>query len=121
MFVVKWLMLKQGDWRFCWCQYRRVDLNALLSLKFWGNCAVLQQKMFLAQLRRKARSRQVVTMMYGTGIGVVSSLAGIGGGSMSVPFLNKHGIKMRKAVGSHPYVAAIAISGMIGFIFTWLK
>ncbi len=63
-----------------------------------------------------------VTMMYGTGIGVVSSLAGIGGGSLSVPFLNKHGVEMRKAVGSSSVCGCIiAISGMIGFILHGYK
>ncbi|WP_159308730.1 sulfite exporter TauE/SafE family protein, partial [Klebsiella pneumoniae] len=50
-------------------------------------------------------------------IGVISSLAGIGGGSLSVPFLNRHGIEMKKAIGSSSVCGfAIAISGMIGFI-----
>ena len=54
---------------------------------------------------------------YGTGIGVISSLAGIGGGSLSVPFLNRHGVEMRKAVGSSSVCGCvIAISGMLGFI-----
>lgn len=58
------------------------------------------------------------TMMYGGGIGVVSSLAGIGGGSLSVPFLNHHGVEMRKAVGSSSVCGCvIAISGMLGFIW----
>ncbi len=57
-------------------------------------------------------------MMYGGGIGVVSSLAGIGGGSLSVPFLNHHGVEMRKAVGSSSVCGCvIAISGMLGFIW----
>ncbi|MGC9461869.1 sulfite exporter TauE/SafE family protein, partial [Vibrio genomosp. F10] len=42
---------------------------------------------------------------------------GIGGGSLSVPFLSRHGIEMRKAVGSSSVCGCmIAISGMIGFI-----
>lgn len=63
-----------------------------------------------------------VTMIYGTGIGVVSSLAGIGGGSLSVPFLNRHGIEMRKAVGSSSVCGCmIAIAGMLGFILHGYK
>lgn len=48
---------------------------------------------------------------------MVSSLAGIGGGSLSVPFLNRHGVEMRKAVGSSSVCGCfIAMAGMIGFI-----
>ncbi|OAN14159.1 hypothetical protein A3K86_11270 [Photobacterium jeanii] len=50
-------------------------------------------------------------------IGVVSSLAGIGGGSLTVPYLNWHGLEMRRAIGSASLVGAIiAIAGMVGFI-----
>ncbi|MGF1722228.1 sulfite exporter TauE/SafE family protein [Vibrio kyushuensis] len=58
-----------------------------------------------------------VTLLCGSCIGVVSSLAGIGGGSLSVPFLSRYGVQMRKAVGSSSVCGCmIAISGMTGFI-----
>ncbi|KOO09785.1 hypothetical protein AKJ18_37595, partial [Vibrio xuii] len=54
--------------------------------------------------------------------GMVSSLAGIGGGSLSVPFLNRHGIEMRRAVGSSSVCGCfIAMSGMLGFILNGYK
>ncbi|MGF1693455.1 sulfite exporter TauE/SafE family protein [Photobacterium kagoshimensis] len=50
-------------------------------------------------------------------IGVVSSLAGIGGGSLTVPYLNWHGLEMRRAIGSASLAGAIiAVAGMLGFI-----
>lgn len=50
-------------------------------------------------------------------IGIISSLAGIGGGSLTVPYLSFHGIEMRKAIGSSSLCGTlIALSGMIGFI-----
>ncbi|KLV00769.1 sulfite exporter TauE/SafE family protein [Photobacterium aphoticum] len=50
-------------------------------------------------------------------IGVLSSLAGIGGGSLTVPFLNWHGVEMRRAIGCASFAGAmIAVAGMIGFI-----
>lgn len=50
-------------------------------------------------------------------IGVISSLAGIGGGSLTVPYLNFHGVEMRKAIGSSSLCGMlIAMAGMIGFI-----
>ena len=51
-------------------------------------------------------------------IGLLSSLAGIGGGSLTVPYLSYFGVEMRRAIGSASLVGfLIAISGMIGFIF----
>lgn len=53
----------------------------------------------------------------GAVIGVISSLAGIGGGSLTVPYLSWHGVEMRKAIGCASFAGAmIAIAGMIGFI-----
>lgn len=55
-------------------------------------------------------------------IGVFSSLAGIGGGSLTVPYLNHHGIEMRKAIGTASLCGMIlAVFAMIGFIFFGLS
>lgn len=57
--------------------------------------------------------------LFGSGglIGVVSSLAGIGGGSLTVPYLSWHGVEMRRAIGCASFSGAlIAIAGMAGFI-----
>ncbi|CAM4247352.1 sulfite exporter TauE/SafE family protein [Vibrio agarivorans] len=59
------------------------------------------------------------TLATGSAIGVVSSLAGIGGGSLSVPFLNRHGVEMRRAVGSSSVCGCVlAIAGMLGFVLS---
>jgi uncharacterized membrane protein YfcA len=80
-------------------------------------CLALQMLLSIKSQAQKAMPSNVVTSLYGTGIGVISSLAGIGGGSLSVPFLSKHGVEMRKAVGSSSVCGFfIAISGMTGFI-----
>jgi len=53
----------------------------------------------------------------GTGIGAVSSLVGIGGGSMSVPFLAWCNISMHNAIGTSAAIGfPIALFGSIGFI-----
>ncbi|MGF1725954.1 sulfite exporter TauE/SafE family protein [Photobacterium nomapromontoriensis] len=50
-------------------------------------------------------------------IGMVSSLAGIGGGSLTVPYLSWHGVEMRRAIGCASFSGAlIAIAGMFGFM-----
>ncbi|TCT20697.1 sulfite exporter TauE/SafE family protein [Thiobaca trueperi] len=53
----------------------------------------------------------------GGGIGMLSALVGIGGGTLTVPFLNGRGIDMRQAVGTSAACGLpIAIAGAIGFM-----
>jgi hypothetical protein len=55
----------------------------------------------------------------GTSIGIVSSLMGVGGGSMSVPFLTWCNMSIRKAVATSSAIGfPIAVSGTLGFIVT---
>lgn len=55
----------------------------------------------------------------GTLIGSASSLIGIGGGSLTVPFLNWCSVSMRQAVGTAAACGVpIAWAGMLGFIVT---
>ncbi len=77
----------------------------------------IQMLFSIKSTNQKSMPSPTGTVGWGTGIGVVSSLAGIGGGSLSVPFLNRHGVEMRKAVGSSSVCGSVlAFSGMIGFI-----
>ncbi len=51
-------------------------------------------------------------------IGGVSSLVGLGGGSMSVPFLRWSGVEMRHAVGTSAAISwPIAVAGTLGFFY----
>jgi uncharacterized membrane protein YfcA len=62
--------------------------------------------------------------MFGAGsvIGAISAVVGIGGGTMTVPFLVWCNIVMRKAVATSSACGLpIAIAGAIGFIFTGWK
>lgn len=55
----------------------------------------------------------------GTGIGFISSLVGIGGGTLTVPFLNWCNVKMQQAVATSSACGLpIAVAGCIGFIVT---
>lgn len=57
--------------------------------------------------------------MFGAGnvIGLVSSLVGIGGGTLSVPFMVWHNIPMHQAIGTSAAIGfPIAVSGTIGYI-----
>jgi len=52
----------------------------------------------------------------GTGIGLASSIFGIGGGSLTVPFLNWSGLSMRQSVGTSAACGLpIALAGAAGF------
>ncbi len=54
----------------------------------------------------------------GCGIGTISSILGIGGGSLTVPYLSWKGIGIKTAVGSSVSAAiVIAISSTIGYIY----
>ena len=59
-----------------------------------------------------------VQIAAGGGIGVASAIFGIGGGSLTVPFLNRCGIVMQKAVATSAACGLpIAIAGALGFMF----
>ena len=58
----------------------------------------------------------------GGGIGVASAIFGIGGGSLTVPYLNRNGVVMQKAVATSAACGLpIAIAGAIGFMFFGAK
>ncbi|EDM56162.1 choline dehydrogenase, partial [Vibrio parahaemolyticus AQ3810] len=101
MFVVKWLMPGVVIGGFVGANIAEWIPTHYLPKVFGVIVLCLAVQMFrsIKVKSEKPMPSSPVTMMYGTGIGVVSSLAGIGGGSLSVPFLNKHGVEMRKAVG----------------------
>ncbi|MDO6704783.1 sulfite exporter TauE/SafE family protein [Photobacterium sp. 1_MG-2023] len=53
----------------------------------------------------------------GSVIGLIASLAGIGGGSLTVPYLSWYGVEMRRAIGTAAFCGSIiAVAGMIGFM-----
>ncbi len=60
----------------------------------------------------------VATLGMGTLIGGVSSLVGIGGGSLSVPFLVRSNQSMHSAVGTSAAIGfPIAVAGTLGYVF----
>ncbi len=55
----------------------------------------------------------------GVGIGGFSALVGIGGGTLTVPFLSRCGVVMQKAVGTSAACGMpIAFAGALGFVLT---
>lgn len=55
----------------------------------------------------------------GGAIGIVSALVGIGGGSLSVPFLSWCNVKLHEAIGTSAALGLpIALAGLVGFAVT---
>ncbi len=119
MFVVKWLMPGVVVGGFLGANIAEWIPSQYLP-KVFGIivlCLAIQMLFSIRNQSNKTMPSGGNTIAIGAGIGMVSSLAGIGGGSLSVPFLNRHGIEMRKAVGSSSVCGCfIAVSGMLGFI-----
>ncbi|MDX1303307.1 sulfite exporter TauE/SafE family protein [Photobacterium sp.] len=77
----------------------------------------VQMLVSMRMTRRRELPGSVACACSGGMIGVISSLAGIGGGSLTVPYLSWHGVEMRCAIGSASLSGAIiAVAGMTGFI-----
>jgi uncharacterized membrane protein YfcA len=65
------------------------------------------------QVRRAGTPELIAT---GSGIGILSALVGIGGGSLTVPYLLALGIKMHRAVGTSAAIGfPIAVAGAAGY------
>ncbi|MBY6197157.1 sulfite exporter TauE/SafE family protein [Vibrio hangzhouensis] len=119
LFVIKWLMPGVVIGGFAGSNIAEWIPFQYLPRVFALIVLALAVQMFLSLKYQSTRQlpSPFKTTCYGAGIGMISSLAGIGGGSMSVPFLSKHGVEMRKAVGSSSVCGCvIAMSGMLGFI-----
>lgn len=69
---------------------------------------------------RRLPGRLGMTLV-GTGIGGISSLASVGGGVMSVPFMLMHNIPLKQAIGTSAALGfPIALGGTLGYVFTGL-
>jgi len=69
---------------------------------------------------RQLPGRAGLTLV-GSGIGAISSLVSIGGGTLSVPFMVWHNIPFRRAIGTSAALGfPIALGGTIGYVATGL-
>lgn len=69
--------------------------------------------------RRKPPVRRGEGIVVGTGIGVVSAIVGVGGGTLTVPYLLRTGETMHRAVASSAACGLpIAMAGAVGFMVT---
>jgi uncharacterized membrane protein YfcA len=119
LFVVKWLIPGVVSGGFLGAYVAELVPAELLPKIFSVILLTLALQMILSVKTTAAREMpgKVVTLLFGVLIGTVSTLAGIGGGSLTVPFLSRFGVEMRKAIGSASACGfMIAVSGMLGFI-----
>ena len=69
---------------------------------------------------RQLPGRAGLTLV-GSGIGAISSLVSIGGGTLSVPFMLWHNIPFKQAIGTSAAIGfPIALGGTIGYVATGL-
>jgi len=98
----------------------RLDSNTL-RIVFAGFLVAVATQMIIN--RQPAAHRQLPGLMgmslAGSVIGTISSMMGVGGGTMSVPFLSWCNVPMRSAVATSAAIGLpIAIGGAISFAFT---
>lgn len=91
-----------------------------LKMIFSGVILTLAGIMALDPARFRLRDSlppQPWTGMAGSVIGAVSTLAGIGGATLSVPFMSLHGVSLHRAVGTASALGlVISIPAAIGFV-----
>ncbi len=93
--------------------------SLFLSIFFSLFMAYVALQMFL-DIKPKPQRRLVGAQglfLAGTGIGSISSLVSIGGGSLTVPFLVWQNIELKKAIGTSATIGfPISIAGTLGYI-----
>lgn len=81
-------------------------------------------QMFLGKTPKASRTmpKALGVSFFGSIIGIISSLVGIGGGTLSVPFMVFHNIEMRKAIGTSSAIGIpIAVAGAAGYLVNGLS
>ncbi len=119
-----------------WDIVKKISIGILFGTFFGGIVASSLSHMFLTvffvvflylvaiQMLLNMKPKQsrelpgsLMTTFVGSIIGVVSSLVGIGGGSLSVPFMTYCNIPMHTAVGTSAAIGfPIAVAGTIGYV-----
>ncbi|GLO61799.1 UPF0721 transmembrane protein [Vibrio sp. MACH09] len=120
VFVIKWLLPGVVIGGLMGSYVAELIPSENLPKVFGVIVLFLAGQMLLSVKSKKVRvmPSTIMTSISGCLIGIVSTLAGIGGGSLTVPYLNRYGVEMRKAIGSSSVCGCvIALSGMVGFIW----
>ena len=102
---------------------RHMSVHALASF-FTGFVVfvAVQMSVNLQAKPSRALPGRYGVMAVGGGIGLVSALAAIGGGALTVPFLTWCNVPIRRAIGTSAAVGfPIALGGTFGYIFNGMN
>ena len=84
---------------------------------FWVALKMIQSKKVEVDSSKQLPNK-IQQMAAGGGIGIASAIFGIGGGSLTVPYLTRFGVVMQKAVATSAACGfPIAVAGALGFIW----
>lgn len=95
-----------------------------LKVIFGVFAMLVSVQMYLGRQAVAEKPLPAVSTMAATGglIGVISGIVGIGGGSMTVPFLTWHHVSIRRAIATSSACGLpIAIAGFLGFVIFGLS
>ena len=99
--------------------------GAILQIIF-AICIFGVAGLVLIDTKRFSLGRELPAMpwpaLYGTFTGALSTIMGIGGGMLNVPYMTLYGVPVHKAVGCAAALGVlVAVPGMIGFILIGLS
>lgn len=95
-----------------------------LAIFFACFMAYVAVQMFLDFQPRSTKKIPGVIPLFatGNGIGAISAMVAIGGGTLTVPYLTWHNVSLRKAIGTSAAIGfPIAISGTLGYLINGLN
>lgn len=102
-------------------------INSLyLAIFFTVFMAYMAVKMLLSQQSKKLKGNHnhnhnynnKNVIVYSTGIGAISALVSIGGGSLTVPFLVARNVDIKKAIGTSAAIGLpLSLAGTLGYLF----
>ena len=96
----------------------KINGDALQTIIGVGALLVAFKMLFIPNKEQLGKPLPPKSVQFGagTGIGLASSIFGIGGGSLTVPFLNWSGLSMKQSVGTSAACGLpIAVAGALGF------
>ncbi len=93
--------------------------SVYLALFFAIFMAYVSLQMFLNKKPKPSRelAGSMGLFMAGSGIGVISALVSIGGGSLTVPYLTWQNVEVKKAIGTSAAIGLpLSIAGTLGYL-----
>lgn len=98
------------------------NLDAKLMSKIFAIMVLYLATRMLFSLKKRPKNKPLTvksTIIGGSIIGSLASMAGIAGGAFIVPFLNDRGVDMKRAIGTSSFCGAfLGLSGTISFIIS---